>query len=50
MTVLARIVSIIPIILLFPSGIGWILNPAETDADFGFIFNELNNHALYSLT
>ncbi|MDB9926560.1 hypothetical protein OAD15_05455 [Hyphomicrobiales bacterium] len=46
---LARIISIIPVILLFPRGIGWILSPAETATDFGFIFNELNNHAQNTL-
>ena len=42
---LARIISILPAISLIPIGIGWVLNPAETSADFGFVFNELSKHA-----
>ena len=46
---IARIVSVIPLILLLPTGVGWILNPAETAADFGFIFNKLSNNAQNTL-
>jgi|TARA_B110000967_G_C18552936_1_gene396294 hypothetical protein len=46
---LARIISILPAISLFPIGIGWLLNPAETSADFGFIFNELSKHGQNTL-
>jgi hypothetical protein len=28
--------------MLLPSGIGWLLNPAETSIGFGFIFNDLS--------
>ena len=47
--VLARLVSILPAILLIPVGIGWILNPAETSVDFGFSFNELSKLAQNTL-
>jgi len=46
---LARIISILPAILLLPRGVGWVLNPAENALDFGFIFNELSNHAQNTL-
>lgn len=47
--VLARITSILPAILLIPVGIGWILNPAETSVDFGFVYNELSKLAQNTL-
>ena len=46
---LARVISIIPVILLLPKGVGWVFNPSETSADFGFIFYELSNHAQNTL-
>ena len=46
---IARVISIIPVILLFPRGLGWVLNPSETATDFGFIFNELSSHAQNTL-
>tara|TARA_B100001063_G_scaffold213745_1_gene213533 strand:+ start:28 stop:411 length:384 start_codon:yes stop_codon:yes gene_type:complete len=39
--ILARIVCLLPGLMLLPSGIGWLLNPAETSIGFGFIFNDL---------
>ena len=39
---LARIVCLLPGLMLLPSGIGWLLNPAETSIGFGFIFNDLS--------
>ena len=47
--VLARITSILQAILLMPVGIGWILNPAETSVDFGFVYNELSKLAQNTL-
>ena len=46
---LARIISILPAIFLIPVGIGWVLNPAETSVDFGFVFNELSKLAQNTL-
>ena len=46
---LARIISILPAIFLLPTGIGWLLNPVETSADFGFVFNELSKHGQNTL-
>lgn len=40
--ILARIVCLLPGLMLLPSGIGWLLNPAETSISFGFIFNDLS--------
>ena len=40
--ILARIVCLLPGLMLLPSGIGWLLNPAETSVGFGFIFNDLS--------
>ena len=40
--ILARIVCLLPGLMLLPSGIGWLLNPAETSIGFGFIFNDLS--------
>ena len=40
--ILARIICLLPGLMLLPSGIGWLTNPAETSASFGFIFNDLN--------
>ena len=40
--ILARIVCLLPGLMLLPSGIGWLLNPAETSIRFGFIFNDLS--------
>ena len=40
--ILARIICLLPGLMLLPSGIGWLSNPAETSAGFGFIFSDLN--------
>lgn len=40
--ILARIVCLLPGLMLLPSGIGWLLNPAETSIGFDFIFNDLS--------
>ena len=40
--IIARIVCLLPGLMLLPSGIGWLLNPAETSVGFGFIFNDLS--------
>ena len=40
--IIARIVCLLPGLMLLPSGIGWLLNPAETSIGFGFIFNDLS--------
>jgi hypothetical protein len=40
--ILARIICLLPGLMLLPSGIGWLLNPAETSIGFGFIFNDLS--------
>ena len=40
--ILARIICLLPGIMLLPSGIGWLSNPAETSASFGFLFNDLS--------
>ena len=40
--ILTRIVCLLPGLMLLPSGIGWLLNPAETSIGFGFIFNDLS--------
>ena len=40
--ILARIICLLPGLMLLPSGIGWMINPAETSISFGFIFNDLS--------
>ena len=40
--ILARIICLLPGLMLLPSGIGWLSNPAETSASFGFLFNDLS--------
>ena len=40
--ILARIVCLLPGLMLLPRGMGWLLNPAETSIGFGFIFNDLS--------
>jgi hypothetical protein len=40
--ILARILCLLPGLMLLPSGMGWLLNPAETSTGFGFIFNDLS--------
>ena len=40
--ILARIICLLPGLMLLPSGIGWMINPAETSVSFGFIFADLN--------
>ena len=47
--ILARIVCLLPGLMLLPSGIGWLLNPAETSIGFGFIFNDLSLEAQNAL-
>ena len=40
--ILARIICLLPGLMLLPSGIGWMINPAETSVSFGFIFDDLS--------
>ena len=40
--ILARIICLLPGLMLLPSGIGWMINPAETSISFGFIFEDLS--------
>ena len=40
--ILARIICLLPGLMLLPSGIGWMINPAETSVSFGFIFEDLS--------
>jgi len=40
--ILARIICVLPGLMLLPSGIGWLVNPAETSSSFGFLFNDLS--------
>ena len=40
--ILARIICLLPGLMLLPSGIGWMINPAETSISFGFIFDDLS--------
>ena len=40
--ILARIMCLLPGLMLLPSGIGWMINPAETSVSFGFIFDDLS--------
>ena len=40
--ILARIICLLPGLILLPSGIGWMTNPAETSISFGFIFEDLS--------
>lgn len=40
--ILARIICLLPGLMLLPSGIGWLSDPAETSVGFGFIFSDLN--------
>lgn len=42
---LARIISILPALLLLPVGVGFIVTPAETAIGFGFIFADLSTEA-----
>ena len=47
--ILARIICLLPGLMLLPSGIGWMINPAETSTSFGFIFEELSPAAQNAL-
>lgn len=40
--ILARIICLLPGLMLLPSGIGWMFSPAETSSSFGFIFDDLS--------
>ena len=40
--ILARIICLLPGLMLLPSGIGWMINPAETSISFGFVFDDLS--------
>jgi len=40
--ILARIICLLPGLMLLPSGIGWMINPEETSNSFGFIFEDLS--------
>ena len=40
--ILARIICLLPGLILLPSGIGWMTNPEETSISFGFIFEDLS--------
>ena len=40
--ILVRIICVLPGLMLLPSGIGWLVNPAETSSSFGFLFNDLS--------
>ena len=47
--ILARIICLLPGLMLLPSGIGWMINPAETSISFGFIFEDLSSAAQNAL-
>ena len=47
--ILARIICLLPGLMLLPSGIGWMINPAETSISFGFIFDGLSPAAQNAL-
>ena len=47
--ILARIICLLPGLMLLPSGIGWMINPAETSVSFGFIFADLSSAAQNAL-
>ena len=47
--ILARIICLLPGLMLLPSGIGWMINPAETSISFGFIFENLGSAAQNAL-
>ena len=47
--ILARIICLLPGLMLLPSGIGWMINPAETSTSFGFIFEDLGSAAQNAL-
>ena len=47
--ILARIICLLPGLMLLPSGIGWMINPAETSTSFGFIFEDLSPAAQNAL-
>ena len=40
--ILARVICLLPGLMLLPSGIGWMISPAETSSSFGFIFDNLS--------
>ena len=40
--ILARIICLLPGLMLLPSGIGWMINPSETSISFGFVFDDLS--------
>ena len=47
--ILARIICLLPGLMLLPSWIGWMINPAETSVSFGFIFGDLSSAAQNAL-
>ena len=47
--ILARIICLLPGLMLLPSGIGWMISPAETSTSFGFIFEDLSSPAQNAL-
>ena len=40
--ILARVICLLPGLMLLPSGIGWMISPAETSSSFGFVFDDLS--------
>ena len=40
--ILARVICLLPGLMLLPSGIGWMISPAETSSSFGFLFDDLS--------
>ena len=47
--ILARIICLLPGLMLLPSGIGWMINPTETSTGFGFVFEDLSMAAQNAL-